>query len=529
MSVSPSFGRLAPAAAAAESPTAATPFRIAYLADFSGRRNRGARDDSAAIAERAAVRIQRDDFDEQMVALEPRLSLPVPSKKGAEDVQFASLDDFGADELWDKVDPLFKKLGDDAKRAAQMHAFLHDVDFQTVESAWRGVDWLLRRVAKDDKVEVVLYDVSLEELAADLVADEDLAKSGLHELLVRKASQGKKGKPWALFVADYPFAATAEHAALLGRLAKIGAAAGAPFFVGSDPRLLDEKFKSEDDFAATWSALRALPEAAYLVVGASRFVLRQPYGAKNRPLEKFRYEEMSNPPKTDEHLWGSPGLACAALVALGFVEKGWAATPGALKALGKMPMHVYDDEGETTATLTEAWLERKQLQKLTALGLCPFVATKGGDQIQAATLTSVAGGPIAGRWAGGAAPRKAEKARPSIEKPAIRLTSAIPEEDDSPAAETETETEVESLAESEPMEASSAEPEAPAEDAAAETAEEATAASSETADDGDLDALLKSLESDAEAPAEPEAAEAEGDADLDALLKSLEEPPSENA
>ena len=60
-----------------------------------------------------------------------------------------------------------------------MNAILHQPAFQALESAWRGVDWLLQGVAKSGAVEVRLIDLSAEELAADLASTDRLEETGL--------------------------------------------------------------------------------------------------------------------------------------------------------------------------------------------------------------------------------------------------------------------------------------------------------------------------------------------------------------
>lgn len=515
MADAPSFGTLA-APAAPEKPTSATPFRIAYIADLSGRANRAEQGDGDDIAERAATLVRREDLDDVLSNLEPRLTLPVPGTKKTADLTFGSLDDFAPDGVWDRTDPLFRRLPSDEERTAKMRGLLHHADFQALERAWRGVDWLLRRVAKEEKAEVVLIDVSAAELTADLGAGDDLAATGLHRLLA-KAATGKKAKPWGLVFVDATFEPDAAGAALLGRLAKIAAAFCAPVCVGVTSTALDESWAQDEEAAEAWAALRALPEAAYLAVGATRFVLRAPWGGSNS-IERFEFEEMSSPPKTDEYVWGSAGLACAALIAGAFVDRGWNLKPAAGQ-LGKMPMHVFEEDGEKTATVAEAWLESRHLRRLEALGLSPFVAVKNADAIQATSLQSLAGKPVSGRWGHAAGVAKAESTRPAISGPKMNLGAGRlpPEpEEERPARKAKPAPEPEP--ESEPAPAD--EPDA----APASEAAEAAPAAEDAGGDASLDDLMKSLEAPADSPAETPADGESGGGDLDDLLKSLEAP-----
>ena len=57
-----------------------------------------------------------------------------------------------------------------------MRLVLHHPEFQLIEAQWRSLDLMQRSVEVDDTLEVMLYDVSAEELAADLATHEDLSR-----------------------------------------------------------------------------------------------------------------------------------------------------------------------------------------------------------------------------------------------------------------------------------------------------------------------------------------------------------------
>jgi type VI secretion system protein ImpC len=91
-------------------PGSETPFRIAILGDFSGRKNRGLSETGDALASRRPQLIDRDNFDSVLAKIAPQLDL-LP---GGEDafriaLKFADLDDFHPDRLFEKVQ-MFQKL-----------------------------------------------------------------------------------------------------------------------------------------------------------------------------------------------------------------------------------------------------------------------------------------------------------------------------------------------------------------------------------------------------------------------------------
>ena len=66
----PTFGTIDSAAEPIEAPKPESPFRIAVLADFSGRRNRGETGSSEEIGARRLYRVSRDSLDEVMAKLD---------------------------------------------------------------------------------------------------------------------------------------------------------------------------------------------------------------------------------------------------------------------------------------------------------------------------------------------------------------------------------------------------------------------------------------------------------------------------
>src|SRR5207237_5718770 len=74
----------------------------------------------------------------------------------------------------------------DSALAATMRTVLHHPDFQSFEALWRSVDLLVRRLETDEHLQIVLYDVTAEELAADLSKADSLDNTGLYKMLIEQ-------------------------------------------------------------------------------------------------------------------------------------------------------------------------------------------------------------------------------------------------------------------------------------------------------------------------------------------------------
>jgi type VI secretion system protein ImpC len=295
----------------------------------------------------------------------------------------------------------------------QMRDVLHHRAFRAVESAWRALFFLSRRLDTDATLKLYLLDVSRDELAADLGSGDDLRATGIYRLLVERTLGTPGGQPWGVLVGHYTFADTTEEVELLGRMAQVAARAGAPFLAGASPRLLgcdslgrtpepdDWKPAADPEKAGAWEALRQLPQACYLGLALPRFLLRVPYGKKTNPVERFALEEMPEGPEHDNYLWGNPAVAVAYLLAGAFSRYGWEFRPGVLNDIDNLPAHLYREDGETQLKpCAEAWLTDRAAEAIMARGLMPLQSVKGRDTVHLPVFQSMArpSQALAGRW-----------------------------------------------------------------------------------------------------------------------------------
>lgn len=419
------------------------PFRVLVAADFSGRAARGLVETGAALGERKVFRVDLDSLDATIARLEPQFRL-----RDGDVIRLRELDDLLPDTLFARISR-FANLKDaaeaDARRrentrpdagllerilegSAQeeaavveggpdgptelMRTILGNGAFRTLEAAWRGVDFLLRRLDVDGPLTLHLLDLSPEELRADLLAGDDLGRSGLHRLLVEKTVGTPGVEPWAAFVLLGSFGPSKEDAEALGRLARIAAKAGTAVLAGAEPGLVGcASFAGKadpDDWAApsgegaeAWAALRKLPESRYVGLALPRLLLRLPYGKETNAVEAFDFEELSSPPAHEEYLWGSPALALALLLGEAFLEDGWGLRPGSAQEISGLPFALVEEDGEKHAVpCAEALFTVRAMNAVTEKGLMPLLTMKGTDTVRLATFRSIAEGDaeLAGRW-----------------------------------------------------------------------------------------------------------------------------------
>ena len=197
-------------------------------------------------------------------------------------------------------------------------------------------------------------------------------------------------EPWAVLAGNYTFDASREDAELLARMAKVGAAAGAPFIAGASPSVLGcdsiadlpdrRKWTKQPapEIAAAWKALRGRGEASYLGLALPRFLIRLPYGKETESTERFDYEEIPDTSAHDDYLWTNPTFAAALLLGQTFTEEGWEFRPGSLAEITGLPIHIYTQDGESrTKPCAEVLMTQTAAEEMMEKGFMPLISSEG--------------------------------------------------------------------------------------------------------------------------------------------------------
>jgi len=284
-----------------------------------------------------------------------------------------------------------------------MRGILHDPAFQSLESKWTGLRWLVSRLETGDDLKLYLLDVTPDELAEDLRSTDDMRKTGLYTCLSPENSLAADSETWGLIAVLQDFGASRDDAEILGRLGQLCAHAGMACVAGADSGLLmripPEGASDPDDWEpaggsedlAAWAAVRAMPQAASIGLAWPRFLLRLPYGADTEAIEHFAFEEMESPPVHGHYLWGNPALVCAQLIGASFIRDGWSFRPGAILNIDGLPIHMHRVHGESRIQpCTEVALSERAARRVMEKGIMPLLAFKDRDRARIARLQSIA-------------------------------------------------------------------------------------------------------------------------------------------
>jgi type VI secretion system protein ImpC len=300
----------------------------------------------------------------------------------------------------------------DEATSRQMDALLHHPDFQAMESIWRSVDLLTRRLETDSRLQVYLLDVSKAELAGDLLAADDLSQSGTYKLLVEQSPNAGERQPWAVIVGSYTFEPTLEDVQCLFGLSQIAQAAAAPFLAAAGPQVLGCASPAElpepadwqpldSEIQENWDALRQVPQASWVGLILPRFLLRLPYGRKTDRVEQFEFEEIPPEGGHENYLWGNAAFLCAVLLGQAYTRSGWSLANDLNGNIGGLPMHVHEVDGDAQLKpCGEVLLTERAYERIWESGLMPLLSLRGQDAVRPAGFRSLSVGQthLSARW-----------------------------------------------------------------------------------------------------------------------------------
>jgi type VI secretion system protein ImpC len=292
----------------------------------------------------------------------------------------------------------------DAAMAEILREILHYPRFQALESLWRSLDLLTRRLETGPELTIELIDATRAELDADLLSGKPMENLDTYKLLVEQSVGTQGGRPWTILVANLTFGPSPRDIALLWRLGQVARLAGAPLLAAASPLMVGSESLAAtpdpDDWQAptldeSWSDLRHGAEAPYVGLALPRFLLRAPYGSESIAIDSFEFEEFPGAPAHESYLWGNPAFALAVLLGGAFDELGRFDPRRLDPELTDLPLPIERDaDGEALVKpCAEVMLGHRAAERILAAGLMPLLSVRDRDAVRLGGLTSVADPP----------------------------------------------------------------------------------------------------------------------------------------
>ncbi|MEW9898558.1 type VI secretion system contractile sheath large subunit [Chitinivorax sp. PXF-14] len=286
----------------------------------------------------------------------------------------------------------------DKKLSEQVNLILHHEDFQKVESAWRGLHYLVNNTETDEMLKIRVMNISKLELGKTLKRYKGTAwdQSPLFKKIYEEEYGQFGGEPFGCLVGDYYFDHTPPDVELLGEISKVSAAAHAPFIAGTSPTVMQmaswQELANPRDLTkifqtpeyASWRSLRESDDARYLCLAMPRFLARLPYGAKTSPVEEFDFEEDTGAADHSRYSWANSAYAMAVNINRSFKLYGWCSRIRGIESGGAvegLPTHTFptDDGGVDMKCPTEIAISDRREAELGKNGFMPLVHRKNSD------------------------------------------------------------------------------------------------------------------------------------------------------
>ena len=308
----------------------------------------------------------------------------------------ACLKELVGTETGTKVSPALvdRMLADlDSRLSAQVNAIMHNQDFQKMESAWRGLKFLVDRTDFRQNIKIEFLNASKQDLLDDFEDAPEVTRSGLYKHVYTAEYGQFGGQPVGVIVGNYEFGPGTQDMTLLQYMGSVAAMSHAPFiaaagrdFFGIDswedlPNLKDLKSIFEMPQYTKWRSFRESENARYVGLTLPRFLLRVPYGQDTVPARSFVFEEEAA--SNDDFCWGNTSFALASRLTDSFAKYRWCANiigPQGGGAVENLPVYNFEAMGQIQTKIpTEVLISERREYELAEEGFIALTMRKGAD------------------------------------------------------------------------------------------------------------------------------------------------------
>jgi type VI secretion system protein ImpC len=286
----------------------------------------------------------------------------------------------------------------DRKLSEQINLIMHHEDFQQLESAWRGLHYMVNNTETDEMLKIKVFNISKKELGRTLKKFKGTAwdQSPIFKKMYEEEFGQFGGEPYGCLVGDYHFDHSPPDVELLANIAQISAATHSPFITGASPTLMQmeswqelsnprdlSKIFTTPEYAA-WRSLRESDDSRYIGLAMPRFLARLPYGAKTDPVPEFDFEEDTEGADSTKYCWANSAYAMATNINRSFKLYGWCTRIRGIESGGAvegLPAHTFptDDGGVDMKCPTEIAISDRREAELAKNGFMPLIHKKNSD------------------------------------------------------------------------------------------------------------------------------------------------------
>ena len=277
----------------------------------------------------------------------------------------------------------------DQQLSAQVAAIMKHPDFREVESAWRGLGFLVKRTDFSQNIRISVIHATKSDLLEDLREADSLDQSHIFKTVYSNEYDTPGGRPFGAIVGNYEFDSGALDIELVSKMSDVAEAAHAPFIgsvaaeffrvrdwkeFGEIPNLA--QYLDGKDFAE-WKSFREKKSSNYVGLTFPGFLLRQPYGPNLEQAKTFNFSEQAT--AHEDYLWGNAAFAYASKVNESFADSGWVVNisggknaGGLVSDLSTVDYSLGAEIAKISAEVLITDAQEKEISEAGFLGLSPY-------------------------------------------------------------------------------------------------------------------------------------------------------------
>ncbi|OON62791.1 EvpB family type VI secretion protein [Massilia sp. KIM] len=279
----------------------------------------------------------------------------------------------------------------------QLSAIMHAPEFQTLESSWTGLHYLVKNSATGANLKIKMLNATKRELVKDFQSALEFDQSTMFKKVYEEEFGTFGGAPFGALVGDYEITRQPEDMYFIEQMSHVAAAAHAPFISAASPELFGLESYADlgrpRDLAkvfdtveyAKWKSFRESEDARYVGLTLPRFLGRLPYNPLDgATTEGFNFVEDVDGTDHHKYLWCNAAYAFASKLTAAFEDYGWCAAIRGVEGGGlveNLPTHTFKtDEGEVALKCpTEIAITDRREKELSDLGFISLVHCKNTD------------------------------------------------------------------------------------------------------------------------------------------------------
>jgi type VI secretion system protein ImpC len=279
----------------------------------------------------------------------------------------------------------------------QLSVVMHAPQFQEVESAWRGLHYLVDQSETSTSLKIKLLNVKKRELVRDFQTSVEFDQTLLFKKVYEEEFGTFGGAPFGALLGNFEITRQPEDIYFIDQMSHIAASAHSPFIVSASPELLGLESYADlskpRDLAkifdtveyVKWRSFRDSEDSRYVGITLPHVLGRMPYDPKDGlTVEGFNFVEDVDGSDHSKYLWCNAVWAFGARLSDAFAKFGWCAAIRGVEGGGlveDLPTHTFKtDDGEIALKCpTEIAITDRREKELSDLGLIPLVHCKNTD------------------------------------------------------------------------------------------------------------------------------------------------------